>query len=489
MKTRTSLFRAGGLLLLAIVGPALALDTTACSKESVPPSSQEPIKIGFSVALSGGYSGTGTGLLQGAQVAVDLVNARGGVLGRPIQLLVEDDQSSNPTIDQSRRLTQVIKGFVDQKVAAILGPGATVQVRTAADITFPRDPSTRQLVKGATPTLLITPWATSPTLTNDWNPWPERYLYRTPPSDKYQRAALYKRMKDPIPTGGDSGPGEPPCKQQPFLVYANDALGSTYEQYFSAQPGADAKYKVAVPTDDKGDGNYTEVIAAYRAAPPPAPDCVALVTYAEVSGNVVRQFRQAVPAINPMPKFFGTDAIFDPGFVTTVRNNAWVEGISGVEPDTAPLTNDYQDFKNIFQAQTATSGGALVEPPPYSSNAFDAVILLAFAIQKAETATDPKKIRDAMVEVSRGYPADLTEPPAELGAKLVSPRNIDLGFATLANKTAINYEGASGKVNFDRNGDVVAGYVKWFIKDGQFQLQDGAGSRYTAEELERAQPK
>lgn len=57
----------------------------------------EPIKIGMSMALTGPLAGTGKAALLGTQIWVEDINAKGGILGRPIQLIHYDDQS-NPSL-------------------------------------------------------------------------------------------------------------------------------------------------------------------------------------------------------------------------------------------------------------------------------------------------------------------------------------------------------------------------------------------------------
>ena len=57
----------------------------------------EPIKIGFSMALTGAYAGNGKAALLATQMWANHQNARGGLLGRPVQLVNYDDQS-NPSL-------------------------------------------------------------------------------------------------------------------------------------------------------------------------------------------------------------------------------------------------------------------------------------------------------------------------------------------------------------------------------------------------------
>src|SRR6516162_3723887 len=58
----------------------------------------EPITIGFGMALTGGLAGAGKTALLAMQIWQDDVNAKGGLLGRPVKLVYYDDQSSPPTV-------------------------------------------------------------------------------------------------------------------------------------------------------------------------------------------------------------------------------------------------------------------------------------------------------------------------------------------------------------------------------------------------------
>jgi branched-chain amino acid transport system substrate-binding protein len=81
-------WRATALLVAALVlagasGPALAAD---------------PIKIGFGMALTGGLAGNGKAALLAMQIWAEDVNKKGGLLGRPIELVYYDDQTKPATV-------------------------------------------------------------------------------------------------------------------------------------------------------------------------------------------------------------------------------------------------------------------------------------------------------------------------------------------------------------------------------------------------------
>src|SRR5689334_8006160 len=60
--------------------------------------SGEPIKIGFSMALTGGLGPNGKSALLAQKIWEEDVNAKGGLLGRPVKLLYYDDQSNPSTV-------------------------------------------------------------------------------------------------------------------------------------------------------------------------------------------------------------------------------------------------------------------------------------------------------------------------------------------------------------------------------------------------------
>jgi branched-chain amino acid transport system substrate-binding protein len=75
-----------------------ALALAAATLASTAAQTAEPIRIGFSDQLSGSQAPNGRGLLLGIEIWAEQVNARGGLLGRPVELVYYDDQS-NPALD------------------------------------------------------------------------------------------------------------------------------------------------------------------------------------------------------------------------------------------------------------------------------------------------------------------------------------------------------------------------------------------------------
>ena len=82
--------------LTGIVGAAFALAAGAMSVGPAAAQTKEPIKIGFGMSLTGPLSANGKMSLVAMQVWEDDINAKGGLLGRPVKLVYYDDQS-NPS--------------------------------------------------------------------------------------------------------------------------------------------------------------------------------------------------------------------------------------------------------------------------------------------------------------------------------------------------------------------------------------------------------
>jgi len=82
------------------VGAAAVLLAGAFATAPLPAAAQsgEPIKIGFSMALTGPLAANGKQALLGAQIWEEETNAKGGLLGRPVKLVYYDDQSNPATV-------------------------------------------------------------------------------------------------------------------------------------------------------------------------------------------------------------------------------------------------------------------------------------------------------------------------------------------------------------------------------------------------------
>src|SRR5215470_7367876 len=89
----------------------------------------DPIRVGMSMALTGGVAPIGKQVITALQIWRDDVNAKGGLLGRPVELVFYDDQSNPANVPQI--YTKLIE--VD-KVELLIGPYATNMVAPAIPV-------------------------------------------------------------------------------------------------------------------------------------------------------------------------------------------------------------------------------------------------------------------------------------------------------------------------------------------------------------------
>src|SRR5258707_12123923 len=115
---------------------------------------QDAIKIGVTQPLTGAFAASGNYVTQGAKIAEEQINAAGGVLGRKIQLIVEDNKA-NPT----EAVATAEKLIGKDKVPAMMGawsPTLTLAVMP-------------KLMEDGLPMLVAT--STSGNITTSGNPW------------------------------------------------------------------------------------------------------------------------------------------------------------------------------------------------------------------------------------------------------------------------------------------------------------------------------
>ena len=115
--------RRSAALIAAVVVAGLALGAAPRAE------AQPPIRIGASLSQTGSLAAMGQNQLRGYQLCVKHTNEKGGVLGRRIELLVEDDQSQGPTA-----VAIYEKLITQDKVDAILGPYSSPLTEAMADV-------------------------------------------------------------------------------------------------------------------------------------------------------------------------------------------------------------------------------------------------------------------------------------------------------------------------------------------------------------------
>ncbi len=118
---------AKGWLSSRLAGAAVAL--LALVGVSATGLAQEPVKIGFSMALTGPLAANGKQALLGMKIWEEETNAKGGLLGRPVKLVYYDDQSNSSTVPG------IYTKLLDvDKVDLVLGPYATAMAAPAMPV-------------------------------------------------------------------------------------------------------------------------------------------------------------------------------------------------------------------------------------------------------------------------------------------------------------------------------------------------------------------
>ena len=135
----------------------------------------EAIKIGVIQPLSGPVAASGSYVRMGAEIARDWINSRGGVLGRQVQLLIEDNKS-----DPKEAATAAEKLIVRDKVPVIMGAWGSSMTLAAMP----------KLEEYGVPMVVETSSAAS--ITKRGNPW----VFRISPPSEMEALGLEKYLKD-----------------------------------------------------------------------------------------------------------------------------------------------------------------------------------------------------------------------------------------------------------------------------------------------------
>ena len=120
--------------LKALICAVSAFAAMALATDRAAAQSGAPIKIGFSMAMTGGLAANGRSALLAQKIWEEDVNARGGLLGRPVKLIYYDDQSNPATVPG------IYTKLLDiDKVDLLIGPYATAQIAPAMPIVIQRN--------------------------------------------------------------------------------------------------------------------------------------------------------------------------------------------------------------------------------------------------------------------------------------------------------------------------------------------------------------
>ncbi len=307
---------------------------------------QETIKIGVitdRVGVSKPYSEPATeGLLFGAEE----INRRGGVLGRKLELLVEDDQS-RPDISAA-----MARKLIDQGAVFILSMSLTPATQQQQTVTM----------EAKTPQM--TPMNSGDTLTTQL---PNPYFWQTGPLGSIQIATLLSHAKS---------------KQlkRVALITDNSDLGQLLGRFFKAGLEKSGIQVVAEEVVPRGATTAVPQMQKIRAAKPDAMFMAGVLTAENVL--IFKAYRQYGLKF-PIHSSYNLSV---PVYMTVAKG--LIDGVTFVDA----YDPDKPEVKAFVSAYRKSTGK---EPFNLHGYGYDGIMMVAEAISKAGS-TDKEKIRSAM---------------------------------------------------------------------------------------------
>jgi branched-chain amino acid transport system substrate-binding protein len=336
------------LLLILVV--ALA----GCGKKG----GDAEIVIGEYGSLSGENGAFGTSSHNGIALAIEEINGAGGVLGKPVRIVTEDNQS------RTEQVTTIVKKLINQdKVCAVLGEVASSRSMAGSAV----------CEEAGIP--MVSPSSTNPAVTVDprtgqVKPFTFRVCFIDPfqgtvmarfahDNLKFTRVALLRDVKQDYSTG----------------------LAQYFEQEFVRLGGT-------IVVNEAYQGGDTDFRAQLTSIKNGNPEAIFLPGYYNDAGNVCRQAR----SLGITQTFLGGDGWSDPSLFPlggdAIQGTYLSDHYSAENPD--PIV---QNFANKYRERFGQT------PSGLSACAYDAAKILCAAIQRAGNTT-PVAIRDALAATS-----------------------------------------------------------------------------------------
>jgi len=309
----------------------------------------EPLKIGFIASITGPSAEQGVFAVNGARLALEEVNKAGGVLGRPIELRLEDDQSTNPGA-----VLAFAKVTSEGGVVAVVGPIRSTMIQAMS-------PS---IAKVGLPTLI---GGSDTSLTHVNNRW----VFRIRPNDSYSARVI-----------ADFGVNTLKLRKW-AIVYSTDAYGA-----------GGAK---ALNEELKAIGVTPVLSQGFTAN---AQDFSAIVLAIKQSGADIVSGYIGIPAdfaiFTKQLKQLGVNVPILSGMGASVSARKLAGSALFGSYAVIDFAPDASDASRLFSKKYRDRYG--VDPDFYSSWTYDAVHILAVAIKNA-AGTNPDAIRKAILTI------------------------------------------------------------------------------------------
>ena len=389
-----------GARVLRVLGAVVMLLTIAVAEPATARADEPAIlKIGLLMDFSSGSAEVLRDRQRAFDLAIKHVNNGGGVFGRPVAVAVGDTTASPETaVEEARRLVEV------EGVHAIVGPNSSANTLPVAE---------RVIGPAGVPTVTFS--ASSPKLTKAAD---NDFLFRTAPSDVSQGPVLARVAREQ----GFGNVG---------VLHVDDAWGQGLAGAFAAAWDGPAK-TVAVGRDQ------TSFLAALRESASGGAQALVVIAFETAAEIMVRE------AIDDglYDRFVFGDAAKRLSLVRSIGGDR-LGGMYGTGPATAPDSAASAAWEAAYIAEY----GAL-PVLAYVKETYDAAVALALAAQAAG-GVDGAAIRDRLRAVGAGPGAVVT----------AGPRGVTDALRILAQGGEVDYEGASGSVDWDENGDLRRGHV------------------------------
>jgi branched-chain amino acid transport system substrate-binding protein len=333
------------------LGLAASLATPAFSR--IARAADDTIKIGMVLPVTGPAADSGKYALTGAKIALERVNKSGGVLGKQVELVTEDDQTTNPGA-----VLAFSKLAAQPDIVAFLGSIRSTQNHAMAP----------DILKTGKPVCF---GGTDPALTKMGNRW----LIRFRPNDSYSGRVIASYGVETL------------GKKNWAIVHSTDAFGTGGLKALSAaldKVGAKVAIDQGYPNQSQ---DFTPVVLAVKSS---GADIIgSYFTYDNDLAIFARQLRQLGVTL----PWVGSPSIIVAGAVKLAGPALWgTYGVADFAIDANPAS---KEFAELYAAV------ANAPPDNYSSWTYDAIGVLAAAINKAGS-TDPEKIRTAILS-TKGY--------------------------------------------------------------------------------------
>lgn len=370
-----------------------------------------PVKIGGVLPLTGSMAPITKKIAEAAELAFEHINQGGGVKGCPVQFILRDDQGQ-PTVgvDAAKYLVEVerVPAFTGTISSGITGP-------IIASVTAPSK------------VVQISCCSTASPFTLDGRS--QGYFFRTIPTSKTQ---AYATASETMRRGF----------KKTAVIYVNTDFGTDMLRFYKAamaKLGGDIA--IEVPYNDNQPSYRAEVSRALAAK----PESMLLIGFPKDGVTIVREWL----SLGGPNKVALNNSMRTMDFVNGVGAK-FVEDFFGM--DNAQVAGPHVDaFNKAFEAKFKHDSKG-----PGVHTQYDAVMVLGLAMNIARDLTGPS-IRDAIRQVHVPNGAPVGTGPAEF------KRALEL----IKAGKPIKYFGATGPLEFDKNGDVTGPALVWRITHGQ----------------------